>query len=91
MVEAGVDDILVARITLAAYLVGRFANTPKCPPVGLAVVIGGIAIYFFGQTEMQQLVIELPTPTVLEMTFLLGAFLDVSLPIVIFAIGLDRQ
>ena len=90
MVEAGVDDVLVAGITLGAYLVGRLANTPKCPPVGLAVVIGGIAIHFFGQTEMQQLVIELPTPTVLEMMFSLGAFLGISLPIVIFAMGLGN-
>jgi benzoate membrane transport protein len=88
MVEAGVNDVLVAGITLGAYLVGRLANTPKCPPVGLAVVIGGIAVYFFGQTEMQQLVIELPAPTVPEMTFSLGAFLGVSLPMVIFAMGL---
>ena len=46
MVEAGVNDVLVAGITLGAYLVGRLVNSPKCPPVGLAVVIGGVAVYF---------------------------------------------
>jgi benzoate membrane transport protein len=90
MVEAGVNDVLVAGITLGAYLVGRLVNSPKCPPVGLAVVIGGVAVYFFGQTEMQQLVIELPTPTIPDMAFSLGAFLGVSLPMVIFAMGLGN-
>lgn len=90
MVEAGVNDVLVAGITLGAYLVGRLADTPKCPPVGLAVVIGGIAVYFFGQTEMQALVIELPSPTIPGMEFSLGAFLGVSLPMVIFAMGLGN-
>ncbi len=90
MVEAGVNDVLVAGITLGAYLVGRLVNSPKCPPVGLAVVIGGVAVYFFGQTEMQQLVIELPTPTIPDMSFSLGAFLGVSLPMVIFAMGLGN-
>ncbi len=84
------NDVLVAGITLGAYLVGRLVNSPKCPPVGLAVVIGGVAVYFFGQTEMQQLVIELPTPTIPDMAFSLGAFLGVSLPMVIFAMGLGN-
>lgn len=90
MVEAGVNDVLVAGITLAAYLTGRLINSDKVPPVGLAVVIGGIAVYFFGQAEMQTVVLELPSPMIPDIAFDLGAFLGVSLPMVIFAIGLGN-
>lgn len=90
MVQASVDDVLVAGITLGAYLVGRLIDSAKAPPVGLAVVIGGIAVYFFGQAEMAAVVIELPTPIMPAMEFTLGAFLGVSLPMVIFAMGLGN-
>ena len=90
MVQAGVNDVLVAGITLGAYLLGRLINSARVPPVGLAVIIGGVAVYFFGQTEMQTVAIELPTPVMPAMEFTLGAFLGVSLPMVIFAMGLGN-
>jgi benzoate membrane transport protein len=47
MVEATVTDASVAGLTVAAYLVGRGLKNPKLPPMGLAVVIGGIAAWLY--------------------------------------------
>jgi benzoate membrane transport protein len=90
MVQASVNDVLVAGITLGAYLVGRLIDSARLPPVGLAVVVGGIAVYFFGQAEMAAVAIELPEPVFPGMEFSLGAFLGISLPMVIFAMGLGN-
>lgn len=48
MVEAPVTDASVAEVTVAAYLLGRGLKNPKLPPMGLAVVIGGIAAWLWG-------------------------------------------
>ncbi len=90
MVQASVNDVMVAGITLAAYLAGRLVNSARLPPVGLAVIVGGIAVYFFGQAEMEAVAIEFPDPVFPGMEFSFGAFLGVSLPMVIFAMGIGN-
>jgi benzoate membrane transport protein len=90
MVEASVNDVLVAGITLGAYLVGRLIASPKLPPMGLAVVIGGIAVYLFGKVSVDAVAWELPAVAMPAMSFSLGAFLGVTLPMVIFAVALGN-
>jgi benzoate membrane transport protein len=90
MVAASVNDVTVAGITLGAYLVGRLINDDRVPPVGLAVVVGGCAVYFLGQAQMEAVVFALPTLVMPGMEFSLGAFLGISLPMVIFAMGIGN-
>lgn len=90
MVAAGVADVLVAGITLAAYLVGRFANNPRMPPMGLAVIIGGIAVLVFGETAPESISLSLPELTLPSMSFSFPAFIAVSLPMIVLAMGLGN-
>ena len=45
LVSATVEDIIVAGSAVAAYLIGRLIANPRIPPVGLAVIAGGAAVY----------------------------------------------
>src|SRR5262245_57401308 len=45
MVNATVTDGAVAGLTVAAFLIGRAIKNPKVPPLGLAMIAGGIAVY----------------------------------------------
>ena len=48
MVRATVEDVAVAGSVVGCYLLGRFIGSPRVPPVGLAVVGGGIAVAAVG-------------------------------------------
>ncbi|MGH6913972.1 MAG: hypothetical protein ACREH3_09735, partial [Geminicoccales bacterium] len=49
-VSATVEDVLVAGTCVVCYLAGRAANDMRLPPVGLAAIGGGIAIFLVGGT-----------------------------------------
>ena len=90
MVAASVEDVLVAGITLASYLVGRLINNPRCPPIGLAVIFGGLAVFVFGDTALEGVSWSLPDLAVPGMRFSLPAFVAVSLPMIVLAMGLGN-
>lgn len=90
MVAATVQDVAIAGTTVAAYLVGRFVANPRVPPVGLAVVAGGIAVAVVGTPAAQPVAWTLPELAVPEMQFSLSAVIAVSLPMVVLAIGLGN-
>ena len=90
MVSATVDDVVIAGTTVAGYFVGRFMGNPRIPPVGLAVVCGGIAIVMVGLTTTTTISWHLPTVAVPEMRFSLSAVIAVSLPMVVLAMGLGN-
>ena len=90
MVTASVEDVLVAGITLASYLVGRFIADPRLPPMGLAVIVGGIAVFLFGDTSPEVVSWSLPDLAVPGMNFSLHAFVAVSLPLIVLAMGLGN-
>ncbi len=90
MVAASVEDVLVAGVTLASYLVGRFIASPRVPPMGLAVVIGGIAVFAFGETSTEVVSWSLPELAVPGFSFTFSSFLAVSLPMIILAMGLGN-
>jgi len=48
LVAATVEDVVVAGTAAGCYLLGRFLDKPSVPPVGLAVVGGGIAVALVG-------------------------------------------
>ena len=90
MVAASVADVLVAGITLASYLVGRFIASPRVPPMGLAVIVGGIAVFVFGDTTTEVVSWSLPDLAFPGMSFSLPAFVAVSLPMIVLAMGLGN-
>lgn len=90
MVAASVEDVLVAGVTLASYLVGRFIASPRVPPMGLAVIIGGIAVFAFGDTSTEVVSWSLPKLAHPGISFSVPAFFAVSLPMIILAMGLGN-
>jgi benzoate membrane transport protein len=90
MVAATVQDIAVAGTTVGCYLLGRFLSNPRVPPVGLAVVGGGVAIAVVGTSEVQAVAWAPPTLLLPHMTFTLSAVVAVSLPMVVLAMGLGN-
>ncbi|UCF75979.1 MAG: benzoate/H(+) symporter BenE family transporter [Betaproteobacteria bacterium] len=90
MVTATVEDVAVAGTAVACYLFGRLINNPRIPPIGLAVVGGGIAVWLVGTGGAQPVEWVLPELSLPPMTFSLSAALAVSLPLVVLAIGLGN-
>ncbi|MFQ6022805.1 MAG: benzoate/H(+) symporter BenE family transporter [Acidiferrobacterales bacterium] len=90
LVSATVEDVLVAGTTVAAYLVGRLIGSPRVPPVGLAVIAGGVAVFLAERATPASIAWSLPTLAVPEMSFSLPAFIAVSLPMLVLAMGLGN-
>ena len=90
MVEATVTDASVAGLTVAAYLVGRGLKNPKLPPMGLAVVIGGIAAWLWGDIKAAAVPFELPNVELYALSFNPSAMIAVSLPLIILTMGLGN-
>jgi len=90
MVGATVKDAVVAGITVVAFLIGRALKNPKVPPLGLAMVVGGIAVYFSGSFSAAPIEWALPSVAVPEIAFSFPAFIAISLPMLILAMGLGN-
>lgn len=90
MVKATVDDVLVAGPTVAGYLLARIVGKPTVPPMGLAIVCGGLAVLLSHQPPASPPLWSLPKLVVPEMSFSLPAFVAVSLPMVVLSMGLGN-
>lgn len=90
MVAATVNDVFVAGVTLAGYLVGRFISSPRVPPMGLAIIAGGVAVFLFGHTVPGEISFALPQLAYPGIHFSFAAFLAISLPMTILAMGLGN-
>ena len=90
MVTAAVGDMSVAGTTVGSYLLGRFIGNPRLPPVGLAVIGGGIAVALTGSASLETTAWTLPTLAVPEMAFSVPGVIAVSLPMVVMAMGLGN-
>ena len=90
MVAASVEDVLVAGITLASYLTGRFIASPRVPPMGLAVIVGGAAVFAFGDSATEVISWSLPDLALPGIDFSLPAFIAISLPMIVLAMGLGN-
>jgi benzoate membrane transport protein len=90
MVTATVGDMTVAGTTVGSYLLGRLIGNPRLPPVGLAVIGGGIAVALAGTASVETAEWTLPTLVVPEMAFSMSAVIAVSLPMVVMAMGLGN-
>ena len=90
MIAATVEDLAVAGTSVACYLIGRLLANPRIPPVGLAVLGGGIALAIVGGESAQSLEWTLPAFIIPEMQFSPGAIVAISLPMVVLAMGLGN-
>jgi benzoate membrane transport protein len=90
MVAATVQDLAIAGMTVAGYLIGRAIANPRVPPVGLAVVAGGLAVAWAGTPPAAAFEWTLPTLAAPDMAFSLPAVVAVSLPMVVFALALGN-
>jgi len=90
MVAASVEDVFVAGVTLASYLVGRLIANPRVPPMGLAVIVGGLAVFAFGETSTEVVAWTLPELAVPGLSFTVSSFVAVSLPMIVLAMGLGN-
>lgn len=90
MVVATVEDITVAGASVGGYLLGRLIGSPRVPPVGLAVICGGIAVAFVGIAGAEPVEWTLPVLAMPEMSFSLSSIIAISLPMVVLAMGLGN-
>src|SRR5215813_9723230 len=90
MVVATVGDLAIAGTTVGCYLLGRLINSPRLPPVGLAVVGGGIAVALSGATGVSAVQWAPPALVMPGMEFSLAALVAVSVPMVVMAMGLGN-
>jgi benzoate membrane transport protein len=90
LVSTMVSDVVVAGITAMAFLVGRAIKRPGVPPLGFAVVAGGIAVYMTGATATVPIQWVAPTIGVPQVTFSTSAFVAITLPMLILALGLGN-
>jgi len=90
MVSSTVSDVVVAGTTVAAFLLGRAIKSQKVPPLGFAMIVGGLMVYLTGSFTNSPIHWDLPTAAVPEMSFSLPAIIAITLPMVILAMGLGN-
>lgn len=90
LVKATVDDLLVAGLTVVGYMLGRSIANPRVPPVGLAVVCGGAAAFFSTKGTAASVSWTLPALAIPDLSFSLPAFVAISLPMLVLAMGLGN-
>lgn len=90
LVTATVNDFLIAGAAVGAYLVGRLIRNPRVPPVGLAVIFGGVAVALAGRFTPAAISWSLPALVVPEMRFSISAIIAVSLPMIVLAMVLGN-
>ena len=90
IVSATVEDVVTAGVTVAGYLIGRTIASQHVPPVGLAALSGGLAVFLTGGAGAAPIVWELPTLAMPGVSFSFAAFVAVTLPMVVLAMGLGN-
>jgi benzoate membrane transport protein len=90
LVDATVDDVLVAGSAVVGYVAGRLIANPHVPPVGLAALFGALAVFLGGRAESASVDWSLPILQVPEFAFTPGAVIAVSLPLTVLALGLGN-
>jgi len=90
MVTATVEDVAVAGTAVACYLIGRWIGNTRIPPVGLAVIGGGIAVALAGTVGGKPVEWTMPAFAIPDMTFSYSAVIAMSLPMVVLSMGLGN-
>jgi benzoate membrane transport protein len=90
LVSVTVADVAVAGAAVAGFLVGRAVRRPAAPPLGFAMVAGGIAVLATGATASVPIQWALPAVSLGEISFSIPAVAAISLPMLILAMGLGN-
>ncbi len=90
MVNATVDDVLIAGLTIVGFLIGRAAGRSRLPPVGLAVIFGGVAAIIAGRMAPAPVDWAAPSVGLPAIEFSAPAVMAISLPMVILAMGMGN-
>ncbi len=90
MVKATTENILIGGSAVAGYLIGRMIGKPRVPPMGLAVVLGALAIFLTQKAGPAAVSWNLPQLVVPEINFSFSAFIAVSLPMVVLSMVLGN-
>jgi len=90
VVSTSVADVAIAGTTVIGYLLGRVLRNPRIPPIGLALVSGGIAVAFLHSATPAPVDWSLPSLAVPPMAFSLNTLLAISLPLIVLSIGLGN-
>lgn len=90
MVDAMSADIALVGPMVLTYLLGRFINIPRLPPVGLAVVTGAVMMALLGRADAPDVAFALPEVALPGVAFSPDAILTVSIPMVVLVLGLGN-
>jgi benzoate membrane transport protein len=90
MISATVDDTIMAGATVVGYALGRLIRSERVPPVGLAVIGGGIAVLLAHRATPEPVYWTLPSLAVPHITLSLTSLFAVSIPLVVLSMGLGN-
>ncbi len=90
MVSATVTDTLIAGVTVLAFLIGRAVKNPKVPPLALAMIAGAVVVVMTGNLGDAPVLWSLPQVAIPKMAFTGSAFIGITIPMVILAMGLGN-
>jgi benzoate membrane transport protein len=90
VVGTSVADVTVAGTTVAGYVLGRALRNPRIPPLSLALVGGGAAVFLMHSATQAPVDWTLPSLVVPAMHFSVSGFLAISLPLIVLSIGLGN-
>ncbi len=90
IVSTSVQDAAIAGTTVVGYLIGRALRNPRVPPLSVALVTGGVAVFVLHSATPAPVDWALPSLVVPSMHFSVQAFLAISLPLMVLAVGLGN-
>ncbi len=90
VISTSVSDVAVSGVTVVGYILGRSLRNPRIPPIGLALVSGGIAVAAMHSATPAPVDWALPSLTMPPMSFSLNSVFAVSLPLIVLAVGLGN-
>jgi benzoate membrane transport protein len=89
-VAATLADATIAGAVVAGYFAARLIASPRLPPVGVALIAGSLAVAVQGSVSLGELAWGFPTLEVPRFRFDPAAIAAVSVPLVVFALGLGN-
>lgn len=88
LVTATIEDGVIGGATIAGYLIGRFLDHQRLPPLLLALIFGGVASALVSNGQMPTENWVAPSIIFPDVTFSVAAILTIGLPMVILSAGL---
>jgi benzoate membrane transport protein len=89
-VAATLADAMIGGAVVAGYFAARLIASPRLPPVGVALAAGSLAVAVQGPVSLGELAWSFPTLEVPRFQFDPAAIAAVSVPLVVFALGLGN-